>query len=388
MPRILHVIPALAARYGGPSIAAVGMCRALTRAGVETLIVTTDADGPGRLNVPIGQVTDTSGIPTIYFRRRGSDAYKWAQGLSAWLTGHVREFDLVHVHAVFSHASMAAGQAAQAAGVPFVVRPLGTLDPWSVARHGWRKRALFGIGLRRTLEAASAMHYTTRAEQQLAESAQPWLPRGVVVPLGVDDGLFEAGECPDPSQPYVLAMSRLDPKKGTDLLIRAFNSVCVRPSGARWRLVIAGDGQEGYVNQLKALASAGPGAPRVVFPGWVDGPRREWWLRHASIFTLPSAQENFGIALGEAMACGVPVVVTPGVNLAAEIAAAGAGWAVERSVEALAAALHTAVTDGAERARRGLAARKLAEQFRWAAVARALEAFYATVTAGALVEAR
>jgi glycosyltransferase involved in cell wall biosynthesis len=204
----------------------------------------------------------------------------------------------------------------------------------------------------------------------------------------VDDGLFEAGECPDPSQPYVLAMSRLDPKKGTDLLIRAFNSVCVRPSGARWRLVIAGDGQEGYVNQLKALASAGPGAPRVVFPGWVDGPRREWWLRHASIFTLPSAQENFGIALGEAMACGVPVVVTPGVNLAAEIAAAGAGWAVERSVEALAAALHTAVTDGAERARRGLAARKLAEQFRWAAVARALEAFYATVTAGALVEAR
>lgn len=388
MPRILHVIPALAARYGGPSIAAVGMCRALTRAGVETLLVTTDADGPGRLKVPIGQVTPTSGIPTLYFRRRGSDAYKWAQGLSTWLTGHVREFDLVHVHAVFSHASMAAGQAAQAAGVPFVVRPLGTLDPWSVARHRWRKRALLGMGLRRTLEAAEAMHYTTRAEQQLAEAAQPWLPRGVVVPLGVDDALFEAGERPDPSQPYVLALSRLDPKKGVDLLIRAFNSVSVRPSGARWRLVIAGDGEEGYVQHLKALAASGPAAARILFPGWVDGSRRESWLRRASLFVLPSAQENFGIALGEAMACGVPVVVTPGVNLAAEVAAADAGWAVERSPEALAAALYTAVADGPERARRGLAARQLAEQFRWAVIGQTLAAFYGTVTSDVLVGAR
>ncbi len=324
MPRILHVIPALAPRYGGPSVAAVGMCRALTRAGVETFMVTTDADGPGRLKVPIGQVTPTQGIPTIYFRRRGSDAYKWAQGLSAWLTRHVGEFDLVHVHAVFSYASMAAGQAAQAARVPFVVRPLGTLDPWSIARHRWRKRALLGIGLRRTLEAASAMHYTTRAEQQLAELAQPWLPRGVVVPLGVDDALFEAGERPDPAQPYVLAMSRLDPKKGIDLLIRAFHNVAARPSAARWRLVIAGDGEDSYVRHLKALAGAGHAAARIVFPGWVEAPRRESWLRRASLFALPSAQENFGIALGEAMACGVPVVVTPGVTLASEIAAAEA----------------------------------------------------------------
>ncbi len=388
MPRILHVIPALAARYGGPSIAAVGMCGALTRAGVETLIVTTDADGPGRLSVPIGQVTPTSGVPTIYFRRRGSDAYKWAQGLSSWLTGHVREFDLVHVHAVFSHASMAAGQAAHAAGVPFVVRPLGTLDPWSVARHRWRKRALLGMGLRRTLEAAAAMHYTTRAEQQLAETAQPWLPRGVVIPLGVDDGLFEAAERPDPAQPYVLAMSRLDPKKGIDLLIRAFHNVGARPSGARWRLVIAGDGKGSDVNLLKALAASGPAAARIVFPGWVEGPRRASWLRRASLFALPSAQENFGIALGEAMACGVPVVVTPGVNLASEVAATEAGWAVERSVEALAAALHAAVADGSERARRGLAARKLAEGFRWAAIGQALAAFYRSLTADVLAEAR
>src|SRR3972149_4552075 len=113
--RVLHVIPAIASRYGGPSAAVIGMCRALSDQGVETVLATTDADGPGRLAVPIGRVTHDAGVPVIFFRRHGSDAYKWARGLSGWLDAHVREFDLVHVHAVFSHASLAAGRAAVAA---------------------------------------------------------------------------------------------------------------------------------------------------------------------------------------------------------------------------------------------------------------------------------
>jgi glycosyltransferase involved in cell wall biosynthesis len=305
-----------------------------------------------------------------------------------WLTGHVRDFDLVHVHAVFSYASMAAGRAALAAGVPFVVRPLGTLDPWSVAHHRWRKRTLLSLGLQRTLAAASAMHYTTAGEQHLAEELHPWLPRGVVVPIGIEDALFLAGERADATHPYVLTLSRLDRKKGVDLLIRAFHDVAARPSGARWRLVVAGDGDAGYVRELKAIAASGPGAARVVFTGWVDGARREGWLRRASLFALPSAQENFGIALVEAMACGVPALVTPGVNLASEITAAKAGWAVERSVVDLATGLHAALVDRADRLRRGAAARTFAERFRWNAIGRALAGCYATVARGVLVEAR
>jgi glycosyltransferase involved in cell wall biosynthesis len=386
--RVLHVIPAVAARYGGPSVAVTGMCRALADQRVETTIVTTDADGPGRLPVPIGQMSEASGIPTIYFRRRGSDSYKWAPGLANWLTEHAKTFDLVHVHAVFSYASMTAGLVAQTARIPFLVRPLGTLDPWSVGRHRWRKRALLSIGLRRALAAASAMHYTTAAEQRLAESAVPWLPRGVVVPLGIEDVFFAPGEPPDVAQPYVLTLSRLDPKKGVDLLIRAFHEAGGRPGGARWRLVIAGDGDARYVRHLKGLAASGAAAGRIVFPGWVEGERRESWLRRASLFALPSAQENFGVALVEAMACGVPALVTPGVNFAPEIGGAGAGWIVERSAPAIATALHEALTDGPARLRRGMAARRLAQPFRWTAVGRTLAALYSTIGTKVLVGSR
>jgi glycosyltransferase involved in cell wall biosynthesis len=305
-----------------------------------------------------------------------------------WLSGHVRDYDLVHVHAVFSYASMAAGRAAIAAKVPFVVRPLGTLDPWSVAHHRWRKRALLGLGLQRALAAASAMHYTSAGEQQLAEGAHDWLPRGVVVPLGIDDSLFASGEGPDAARPYVLTMSRLDRKKGVDLLIRAFHDVSGRPGAERWRLVVAGDGDASYVRDLKAMAASGPAAGRVVFSGWLDGARRDSCFRRASLFALPSAQENFGVALVEALACGVPAIVTPGVNLAPEVTGAGAGWTVERSVSDVAAGLYGAMTDHAERARRGAAARSVARRFRWKAVGRALLDFYATVARGVLVEAR
>src|SRR5216683_7337951 len=127
--RVLHVIPSVAPRYGGPSNAVLAMCRALGRKGVDVLIATTDADGEGRLPVEHGRVTSYGGTPAIFFPRQWSEAFKYSHPLAHWLDQHVADFDAVHVHAVFSHACLAAGQACRRAGVPYVVRPLGTLDP-------------------------------------------------------------------------------------------------------------------------------------------------------------------------------------------------------------------------------------------------------------------
>jgi glycosyltransferase involved in cell wall biosynthesis len=381
--RVLHVIPAIAPRYGGPSAATFGLCRALRARGIDTLVATTDADGPGRLDVPLEQAGDYHGVPVIFFQRRFSDAFKWSWRLRAWLSAHVSDFDVVHIHAVFSHSSLVAGRVCRDAGVPYIVRPLGTLDPWSVSRKWLQKQILFRAGVTALLAGAAAIHYTSEEERALAESAHAPAGKGVVVPLGVDDEVFQGNrsDAPVAPEPYVLALSRLDEKKGLDLLIGAFADAVGRAGKERWRLVIAGDGPASYVAALRAIAAASPVASRITFAGWVAGHEKLQLLRGAGLFALPSHQENFGISVVESMASGVPVLVTPGVNLAHDIQEAGAGWVVKRDRAAVAAALGAAMSDEADAQRRGDRARAFAEQFRWPSVASRLIRMYDDVVA-------
>src|SRR5262245_1944082 len=166
--RALHVIPAVSPRYGGPSRAITGMCRALAGVGVEALVVTTDADGPtGRLSVRLGETVMHDGVPTRFFPREWGEALKYSRPMARWLGGHAAEFDIVHVHGVFSHAGLAAGRACRRVGVPYLVRPLGSLDPWSLRQKRLRKQVLRLLGVNRMLRRAAAVHYTTAAERDL-----------------------------------------------------------------------------------------------------------------------------------------------------------------------------------------------------------------------------
>ena len=337
--RVLHVIPALAPRYGGPSVATLGMCRALRADGASALIATTDADGASRLPVETNSLSERDGVPVMWFRRQFSESFKWSRPLARWLAAHVRDFDLVHVHAVFSHSTIAAGAACRAADVPYVVRPLGTLDPWSLGHHRARKRVLLACGLRRTLAGATRMHYTASDEQRLAKAELPWLPEGAVIPLGLDDTCFLTADNRRARERLIVSLARLHPKKGVDLLIAAFHRVA---PAARlgWRLVIAGDGEAAYVERLRRLAGEGDAADAIDFVGWLDSERRASVLARARLLALPSHQENFGIAVAEAMASGVAVMVTPFVNLASVIETGRAGWIVESETEWAAALGH------------------------------------------------
>jgi glycosyltransferase involved in cell wall biosynthesis len=375
MKPVLHVIPSVAPRDGGPSAAVAGMCQALERAGVPTLVATTDADGAGRLDVPLDYQTAFAGMRVRFFPCQFSERFKYSRPLSAWLRRHVDEFTAVHVHAVFSHASIAAGHAARRTATPYVVRPLGTIDPWSLAQHGGRKRALMWFGAKALLEGAGALQYTADEEQRRAERAMSWLPRGVVVPLGVDERLFTVGPADDARwQGPVLVLARLHPKKGIDLAIQAFHRVAQHTTDRR--LVIAGDGDETYVRELRALAAHGPAAARIDFVGWVQSEQRAQLLRTASVFVLPSVQENFGLSMIEAMAAGAPVIVTNTIDLASQVVGAGAGWVVERSVEGVADALLESITSPAECRSRGARARRLAEGYRWSAIGDRLKTLY------------
>jgi glycosyltransferase involved in cell wall biosynthesis len=289
-----------------------------------------------------------------------------------WLKANVSDFDVVHIHAVFNHACVAAAKACRKFGVPYIVRPLGTLDPWSMRQRPARKRIFWSLAGKRMLQGSAAVHYTAAGEKTATEQYLG-INHGKVIALGVEvNGSSPAKRAaeyfPDLARhKYVLLLSRLDPKKGVEILIDAFKLL----KDETWRLVVAGDGPRDYVASLKERAGK---SERIVFTGWVEGEQKEALLRDAALFALPSRHENFGLSVMEAMARGVPVLVSPHVNLAREIEAAGAGWIVD--LDGLNAGLATVLADKSERAQRGEAAHRFSLAYSWQRTARELAELY------------
>lgn len=386
--RVLHVIPAVASRYGGPSRAIFEMCRALQQHGVSVLLATTDADGSEYLDVTKEKVIDYQGVSTIFFSRDWSQRFGYSQGLARWLDQQVNHFDAVHIHAVFSHPCIAAARSCQKHKVPYIVRPLGSLDPWSMRQNALVKKTMWHLAVKRMLHSAAAIHYTADEERQLAESSLK-LNNGVVIPLGITMPEVQEKDSPElflqrhpnlGKSPYVLTLSRLHPKKNIELLLEVFLNLVKRQKAFDWRLVIAGDGDAGYVDSLKRLVQQKDGDGRVLFSGWLDGAERASALRSAALLALPSHQENFGLAAAEALACGVPVVVSEHVNLAPEIKKYGAGWVTSLDTEKFSSTLMEALQDQAECNRRGGAGRELVlQRFSWDEVATRLLSLYETV---------
>ena len=383
--KVLHVIPAIAPRYGGPSTAVMQMAHALIDAGAEVHLATTDADGPGRLPYALGEWVTIESVPTILFKRQFSEALKYSSPLAAWLRTSVAKYDVVHIHALLSHACLAAAAACRASRVPYVVRPLGTLDRWSLAQKPWRKRVLLALNGRRALAGAAAVHYTAIGEQRLVEGAFE-TKRGFVVPLGIDDDVLneEPVAAPDRQRaPYVLALSRLHPVKALDALIDAFGDA--HSIARKWRLVIAGDGDEAYVRRLKMHAAQSAAATAIEFRGWVDGTAKRDLLRHAAIYALPSHHENFGVSLAEALARSVPAIVSTHVLISEDLAAANAAWVTPNDRQSLSTTLLQAMTDDVARQEKATAARQFAQGLAWPSVASRLIDEYASLLSAASV---
>lgn len=310
----------------------VAMERALSAKGVAVTTLTTDDDGSGRRLSEDAQPARSGSVTRVYCHK-WFDFYKVAPGILPWLWRHVRAFDVVHIHALFSFTSIVAALTARCRGVPYIVRPLGTLNDYGMTRRRpWLKRLSFAALEGPIVRAAAAMHFTSEAERIEAEALGVPL-RSVVVPLPVDEGAQgDSGELmrlhPElRGRRVVLYLSRLDPKKNIESLIEAFSVVRTRFDNVT--LAIAGDGSPSYVERLKTLATVSALEAEVVWLGHVDGAKKAALFAAAAVFVLPSYSENFGIAAAEAMQAGVPCILSKGVAIAQQAQEAGAALVVE-----------------------------------------------------------
>ena len=246
--KVLQLVPSVSLVYGGPSQMILGFSQALAEQGVDITLLTTDSNGDSGqdpLDVPLNQAIPQDGYQIRYYRCSPFRRYKFSLPLFQWLWNHARDYDLVHIHALFSPVSSLSAWICRQRGVPYVLRPLGTLDPADLRKKSRLKDLYARVLERENLAQAAAIHFTTAEEAKISHrfgvKTQDWvIPLGVTPPnppVGIDEICHQLGV--DTTRPLVLFMSRVEPKKGLDLLIPALEAVAAK--GIEFQFVLAGE---------------------------------------------------------------------------------------------------------------------------------------------------
>jgi glycosyltransferase involved in cell wall biosynthesis len=372
--KVLHVIPTLDPMYGGPVAAILGMTAAQAKAGVEVRLLTTDHHTNG---VPQRVECETR----IFHAKFGP--WQWSPALGSALPNEVKWADIVNIHTLWSYPGTAAARACRAAGVPYIVRPCGMLDQWSLAQKSLKKRIYSALLERQNINGAAALWFTSEGER---DGARPfnYSCEDAVIPLGLAPeayhdlparGTFRSLHPELSDQRLILFLGRITPKKQTDLLIKAFAQVAIEFPDTS--LVIAGPEEGTYLRELKRLAGSLGIESRTFFAGPLRGRDVQAALVDAEVFVLPSLHENFGVSVIEAMACGVPVILSDFVNLAGLVREAEAGLTITPDESSLVSALRAVLSNSGLARQMGANGRRLAlERFTWEGIVPSLIDLY------------
>lgn len=375
--KILHVIADLSPNSGGPPKAALEMCQNLGRIGHDVSLYTTDHKQKDDINVVYGRPVIMNSVKVRYFRAFQIHQWPISFALAKAIRKTVKDFDIVEIHSLYLFHSMVAAHFCRKFNIPYIVMPHGSLDPY-LRKKGWLKKALFHFLIEdRNLNRAAAIHYTAEEEKELVHSALDIQSRPIVVPLGVNledykllpkRGVFRQ-KYPDLiGKPIILFLGRVTQKKGFDLLAEAFGKVVVTHSDVR--LVIAGPEDEGFGEQVRQWLDKNGVLDKTIFTGMLQGEDKMAAFADADMFVLPSYSENFGIALVEAMACGLPVITSNKVNIWREVEQTGAGIVINCDADELATAIEDLLKDKCARKKYGENGRKRVEQkYHWNKVA-------------------
>jgi glycosyltransferase involved in cell wall biosynthesis len=323
--QLVHVVPHVGFEAAGPSYSVPRLCQALAARGHA---VEMSCLGAG-LSIA-GVAIDVH--PSWPVLRGFAISHSHPRALAQ----KACRVDVIHNHSLWSMVNVASGFAGTGGRALFVCSPRGTLSSWALRRSRWRKRMIWPMQ-KRALTRAGLLHATS--VEELADIRALGLRAPVaVIPNGIDlpPAVARTGES---DGRRLLFLGRIHPVKGLERLLAAWEMLQGRHPG--WRLDIHGPGEEGYVAELRASAARRK-LDRVAFHGAVYGEGKSHVFRTADLFVLPTHSENFGMAVAEALAHGVPAVVTRGAPWSG-LEVEGAGWWTEQDVPAIAAALDAAM---------------------------------------------
>lgn len=329
--KILHIIPTIEQKSGGPSNALIQYAISLRNL-AEIEIATTRSGLDGN---ELKKIQSAMGnIPIHSFDSWGTHSRNISWPMFVWLKKNVGRYDLLHIHALFSPMSTLAAFWARRLKAPYVIRPLGTISPYTFSSgNRLLKRIYFQFIERQTLLGASAIQFTSPLEMEKASRVSSF-NHSIVIPNPVEpfskNGL--EGHNRNSSR-KILFLSRIHPKKGLDLLLQAMKELLKRHHDAE--LIVAGTGSPEYVKEVKKLTRSLGLLDRVQFLGFIEGEKKQKLFQEATLLALPSYDENFGMAIAEAMASGLPVLVSDQVGIWPDIQEYNAGVVVRCEVDSI-----------------------------------------------------
>lgn len=339
--KVLHVIPVYepAWGYGGPVRSVSLLCRELVRLGLDITVYTTTANGADDLPASPNQPLDIGGVKVFRFPLRLRLNYFYAPDLAQTIRRSIQSFDLVHITSIWNYPGIPATRQAWQQGIPYLYSARGSLireDYPGIRLKNVKKCLYYRMFLRNRFEHAAAIHYTAQMEWEqsttLTEARQP----GFIIPNGIDcdefeclpgrlEGLRYFSGLPDNSR-VISYLGRLHPRKALDTLVHAFKAISERFPNVFLLLGGPDGGQEAFLREL--VNSLGLNN-RVRFLGLLDSQERRLLFSCTDIFSLAGySGENFGMAAVEAMAAGIPVIVSDNVCIHPDIVADQAGLKV------------------------------------------------------------
>ncbi|ADI66057.1 glycosyltransferase [Trichormus azollae] len=384
--KVLHIIPSISPKLGGPTQVVLNLVRALRKEGIDVEIATTNDDDGLLLNVPLLECVEYQGLPVWFFPHAARiKAFLPSLAFTQWLWQNIKNYDILDNHYLFSYLPSCAAIFAQWQQVPYTVRIMGQLTPWALAQSKLKKHVYSYLIEKRNLNQAAAIHCTSVGEMEdvIAFGVKP--PK-VVLPLGVNPPTL-IGDAKSQLQyrynvseevPIILFLSRLHYKKRPELLIQTLGEL--KKQEQNFYLLIAGSGQDTYVQSLQKMVASLNITNQTSFVGFVSGYEKDLLLQGSDLFVLPTYSENFGIALAEAMVSGLPIITTPGVQIAPEIDEAEAGIIVEGEIGSLKSAIADLLKNPQLREKMGKNGRLVAlQRYSWQTVAQQLVSTYQAI---------
>ncbi|WP_321798073.1 glycosyltransferase [Caballeronia sp. J97] len=330
--KTLHIIPSIEPRSGGPAEAIKRLATEVRLRGHSVDVVCLDS--------PVhADATDDTAFNRVIRLGHYAGKYSFSFRLVRWLMQNGRQYDAIVVDGIWQFHSAAAVVSLRSLGVPYFVIPHGMLDPWfNVGRPlKYAKKLVYWMLVERhVISNAQGILFTADSERKLARNSFPLyrakeatITYGTAPPPSIETtgvGNWRASaECE--GKKLIVFLGRIHEKKGCDLLVRSFHDL--KEAGDDYQIVIAGPDNNGLVARLRREAEHLGLAGRITWPGMVTGNDKWSLLQAADVLILPSHQENFGVVVAEALACGVPVLLTDKVGIWQEVVADGAGLADE-----------------------------------------------------------